>query len=79
MYSYQNYIPLSAAAVGLTVDRVGPPRFDRIYSRFQRLEIPAGAKEAIDQSEGSCPIAIAGGDQPLQGVRPRDPRNEARR
>ncbi len=50
MYSYPNYIPLSAAAVDRIVNAVIPLEFDRIYSHFPNLVIPADGKEAVRRS-----------------------------
>jgi hypothetical protein len=58
MYSYPNYIPLSAATVIGIADRVRPLKFDRIYSHFHNLEIQAGAKEAVERSAARYKKAI---------------------
>ncbi|MDX1436763.1 MAG: hypothetical protein R3335_08130 [Anaerolineales bacterium] len=50
MYSYPNYIPLSAGKVDRIVDAVMPLAFDRIYSHFYQREILADGKEAIRRS-----------------------------
>jgi hypothetical protein len=50
MYSYPNYIPLSAATVDGIVDKVMQLNFDRIYSHFYNLDIAADAKEAVQRS-----------------------------
>jgi glyoxylase-like metal-dependent hydrolase (beta-lactamase superfamily II) len=50
MYSYPNYIPLSAATVSSIADNLRPLKFDRIYSHFYNLEIQAGAKAAVERS-----------------------------
>jgi glyoxylase-like metal-dependent hydrolase (beta-lactamase superfamily II) len=50
MYSYPNYIPLSASIVDSIVDRVMPLKFDRIYGHFFGLEIMADAKIVIRRS-----------------------------
>ncbi len=50
MYSYPNYIPLSAATVDRIVDKVMRLKFDRIYSHFHNLEIEADAKVALQRS-----------------------------
>ena len=50
MYSYPNYIPLSASMVDRIVAKIMPLKFDRIYSHFYHLDIQAGAKEAVRRS-----------------------------
>lgn len=50
MYSYPNYIPLSASTVDRIVEAVMPLKFDRIYSHFPYLEIESDAKEAVQRS-----------------------------
>lgn len=50
MYSYPNYIPLSAATVDSVVQAVMLLEFDRIYSHFHHLEIQANAREAVQRS-----------------------------
>ena len=50
MYSYPNYIPLSAPIVDNIVDKVMPLKFDRIYGHFFGLEIMADAKDVIRRS-----------------------------
>lgn len=62
MYSYPNYIPLSAAAVDRIVEAVMPLAFDRIYSHFHHLDIQAGAKEVIRRSAVRYQQAIGGAD-----------------
>lgn len=47
MYSYPNYIPLSAATVDAIVARVMPLAFDRIYSNLAHREIESNAKERV--------------------------------
>lgn len=58
MYSYPNYIPLSAATVAAIVDKVMPLDFDRIYSHFYHLEIASNAKEAVRRSAARYKQAI---------------------
>jgi hypothetical protein len=58
MYSYPNYIPLSAPAVDRIVETVMPLPFDRIYSHFYNLEIAAEAKAAIRRSADRYKQAI---------------------
>ena len=50
MYSFPNYIPLSALTVDRIVDKVMPLKFDRIYGHFIGLEIEADAKNVIRRS-----------------------------
>jgi hypothetical protein len=50
MYSYPNYIPLSAAAVRRIVAAVEPFAFDRIYGAFWHGVIPADGKEVVRRS-----------------------------
>lgn len=50
MYSYPNYIPLSATTVDRIVEVVIQLNFDRIYSHFYHLDIQVGAKEAVRRS-----------------------------
>jgi hypothetical protein len=50
MYSYPNYIPLSATAVDGIIDKVVPLKFDRIYSHFSGLVISTEAKIAVQRS-----------------------------
>jgi glyoxylase-like metal-dependent hydrolase (beta-lactamase superfamily II) len=50
MYSYPNYIPLSASIVDRIVEVVMPLKFDRIYSHFHHREIESEAKEAVQRS-----------------------------
>lgn len=50
MYSYPNFIPLSASTVDSIVDKVMPLRFDRIYGHFFGLEIEADAKSVVQRS-----------------------------
>lgn len=50
MYSYPNYIPLSAAAVDRIVNQVMQLKFDRIYSHFYHLAIEVNAKAVVQRS-----------------------------
>lgn len=47
MYSYPNYIPLSAPAVDEIAHKIAPVEFDRMYSHFRDLVISEGAKDAV--------------------------------
>jgi hypothetical protein len=58
MYSYPNYIPLSAATVDTIVDKVMQLEFDRIYSYFYHLEIESNGKETVRQSAARYKQAI---------------------
>ena len=58
MYSYPNYIPLSAATVDAIVDKVMQLEFDRIYSHFHHLEIESNGKEAVRRSAARYNQAI---------------------
>jgi glyoxylase-like metal-dependent hydrolase (beta-lactamase superfamily II) len=50
MYSYPNYIPLSAAAVNRIVSEVEPFEFDRIYGAFNGMTVPRDGKRAVRRS-----------------------------
>lgn len=50
MYSYPNFIPLSASIVDTIVNKVLPLTFDRIYGHFTGLEIEADAKNLVRRS-----------------------------
>jgi len=50
MYSYPNFIPLSASVVERIVDRVLRLKFDRIYGHFFHLDIEADAKAVVRRS-----------------------------
>jgi glyoxylase-like metal-dependent hydrolase (beta-lactamase superfamily II) len=50
MYSYPNFIPLTASVVDSIVGKVMPLKFDRIYGHFFGLEIEVDAKAVIRQS-----------------------------
>jgi hypothetical protein len=47
MYSYPNYVPLSAAAVDRIVRAVEPFDYDRVYGAFWDLTIQQNAKAAV--------------------------------
>lgn len=59
MYSFPNYIPLSAAKVEQVVRAVEPYPFDRIYSAWFDRVLPSGAKEAVTQSAERYQRAIS--------------------
>jgi hypothetical protein len=50
MYSYPNYIPLPASAVGKIVGAVEPLRYDRVYGAFWDAVIDQDAKAAVGRS-----------------------------
>ena len=50
MYSYPNYIPLSAPAVDEISQKVAPLGFDRMYGHFAGLVISKDAKDAVQRS-----------------------------
>ena len=60
MYSYPNYIPLSASAVDGIAAKVAPLGFDRIYSHFSGLVIDKDAKRVVQRSAERYKKAIGG-------------------
>jgi len=60
MYSYPNYVPLGARAVGEIVARVEPYRFDRIYGAFPKRTVATDAKAAVRRSAERFIRALAG-------------------
>ncbi len=60
MYSYPNYVPLSAAAVGRIVDAVAPFAFDRVYGAFWDAMIGRDGKAAVARSAERYQRAIRG-------------------
>ena len=50
MYSYPNFIPLGAQAIGQIVTRLEPYKFDRIYGAFPKRTVVAGAKGVVKRS-----------------------------
>jgi glyoxylase-like metal-dependent hydrolase (beta-lactamase superfamily II) len=50
MYSYPNYIPLSAPIIDEVAQKVQPLEFDRMYSHFSGLVISRDAKDAVQRS-----------------------------
>jgi hypothetical protein len=50
MYSFPNYIPLSAKEIDRMVATVEPFRFDRIYGAWWDRNVASDAKGAIDRS-----------------------------
>jgi hypothetical protein len=61
MYSYPNFIPLSAPVIDRIVEVVMPLRFDRIYGHFSDLEIESDAKRAVQRSAERYKRAIGSG------------------
>jgi hypothetical protein len=59
MYSYPNYIPLNAGAVGRIADALRPLAFDRIYGAWWNRNIEASAKAAFEASVARYLAAIA--------------------
>jgi glyoxylase-like metal-dependent hydrolase (beta-lactamase superfamily II) len=60
MYSYPNYIPLSAAKVRGIVAAVEPFEFERIYGAFHPMQMLTGGKEAVHRSAERYVRAISG-------------------
>jgi len=60
MYSYPNYVPLGAKAIGDIVARLDPYNFDRIYGAFPKRTVIADAKQAVQRSAQRFMDAIAG-------------------
>ncbi len=50
MYSFPNFIPLSAPVIDRIVERLKPLKFDRIYGHFFELEIESDAPRAVERS-----------------------------
>ena len=50
MFSYPNFIPLSAATVREIARRLGEYRFDRIYGAVEGWIVPSGAEEVVRKS-----------------------------
>jgi hypothetical protein len=50
MYSYPNFIPLSASTINRIVSSVEPFEFDRIYGAFPGKVVPTDAKQAVRRS-----------------------------
>jgi hypothetical protein len=60
MRSYPNNIPLSEKGVRAIGAALAPFQFDRVYSHFFDLVIPAGAKQILDVSIERYAAAIGG-------------------
>jgi hypothetical protein len=50
MWSYPNYLPLSAAEVRGIVDAVRPYAFDRIYGGWWQTTVDRDAKASVERS-----------------------------
>lgn len=59
MYSYPNYIPLSASKVKKIVGAVEPFAFERMYGAFPKLAIGIGGKRVVERSAERHLKAIA--------------------
>lgn len=60
MYSYPNYIPLSATAVQRVVSAVEPFPFDRIYGAFPGMTVVADGKAAVRRSADRYVAFVSG-------------------
>ena len=60
MYSYPNYIPLSASAIERIVKAVEPFEYDRVYGAFWDMVIEADGKAAVKKSAERYLRAIRG-------------------
>jgi glyoxylase-like metal-dependent hydrolase (beta-lactamase superfamily II) len=60
MYSYPNYIPLSAASVGRIVKAVEPFEYDRVYGAFWDTVIERDGMAAVSRSAERYCRAISG-------------------
>ena len=63
MYSYPNYIPLSASAVERIVKAVEPFEYDRVYGAFWDTVIERDGKGAVRRSTERYLRAIRGETQ----------------
>ena len=61
MYSYPNYVPLSASAVRQIVAAVEPFPFDRIHGAFWDWTVADDAKNAVIRSAARYLRAIESG------------------
>ena len=68
MYSYPNYIPLSAAAVERIVQAVGPFEYDRVYGAFWDTVIERDGQAAVGRSVERYLRAVS--DRPSGEERP---------
>jgi hypothetical protein len=60
MYSYPNYVPLSAAAVERIVEAVEPCGYERVYGAFWDSVIGRDGKAAVARSAERYRRAISG-------------------
>ena len=60
MYSFPNYIPLSARKVDSVASAVEPFEFDRIYGAWWDRNVTSGAKDAVRRSAERYKRAISG-------------------
>ena len=60
MYSYPNYVPLTAEAVGRIVGAVAPFEYDRVYGAFWDAVIERDGKAAVARSAERYRRAISG-------------------
>ena len=67
MYSFPNYIPLSAAEVDGVVAAVEPYEFDRIYGEWWDRNVESGGKDSVRRSAERYKQALRG--------RPKTPRS----
>jgi len=59
MYSYPNYIPLSASEIDRMVGAVEPLSFDVIYGAWWDRNVTSDAKAAVRRSAGRYKRAIS--------------------
>jgi hypothetical protein len=64
MYSYPNYIPLSASAIERIVKAVEPFGYDRVYGAFWDMVITADGKEVVRRSAERYVRAIGAKQMP---------------
>jgi hypothetical protein len=60
MYSYPNYVPLSAAGVERIVQAVAPFEYDKVYGAFWDTVIGRDGKAAVARSAERYQRAIKG-------------------
>ena len=59
MYSYPNFVPLSAAVIRGIVQTLEGFEFDRIYGAVPGWIVPCGAKEIVSRSAERYTSAIS--------------------
>jgi hypothetical protein len=64
MYSYPNYIPVSARTVRQIVAAVEPYQFDQIYGAWFGQNILCDGKQVLHQSADRYIAAISDGESP---------------